>query len=306
MEQGESEDHPYYGVIAEKKKNGAPRGYIEKVIPHQVRINLAWGQKVAFNNKSIKSPIVTRNVTDVDKIVQQSTIGAVLNLSSNEEVLNFNPLPQLNLQAIEEGNMARADMDFAAAATEQALTGGSSNSESGIKMSLRQNAAVTPLNKWVKAERNGKMHLYRKVLSLIIKNFQPEEYVRVVGMETFQKITGPQIDPISGQMIAPPLQWPIPIDAVQYDVKVQDEAMSDMTKQQSFNATEALVACGVPLDDEFRIKNAPIKNTDEALASNQKARMDIIKMLLQQNQMLQQELQQTQKMVPKGEGKPKG
>lgn len=300
------DDHPFIGMCAEKKKSGEPRGYVEIVIPHQKRINIAWAQKVAYNNKSIKTPIVTYNVTDTGKVIQQSAIGAVLALNGTEKADFPNP-PGVSLQAIEEGNVARADMDFAAAATEMPLRGASQPGTSGIKLSLEQNAAITPLNKWVKAERESKIVLGRKVLRLIIKHFSPEKIARIVGWQKFNELVlMPKIDRVTGEVLAPPLGYPLDISAVDYDVTIEDQAISDFNKQQAFNATEALVAGGVPLDDEYRIRNAPIKNTDEALASNQKARQDIMQAMALQIQMLQDEVGQLKKQAPKGEGNQRG
>jgi hypothetical protein len=302
VHEGQDDDHPYIAEIAERKKNGAPRGYIEKVIPHQVRINLSWGQKVAFNNKSIKTPIAVKNVADIDKILHQSKIGAVLSLTGSEEIVSVNTVPQVNLQAIEEGEAARRDMDFAASATEGVLRGQTDAGSSGIKTSMLQSAAVTPLNRWVKAENRSEYFFWKKVLKHIIK-LSPEEMMRIVGMETFAALVGPKVDPMSGQVLAPALEMPLNLDIVHFDVRVQDQATSDFNKQTSFNAVEQLVAGGVPMDAEFRIKNAPIKNTDEALVSYQKARNDILMALMQENQMLKEELNVAQKEASKSANK---
>ena len=44
-----------------------------------------------------------------------------------------------------------------AAATEAPLRGESNSGTSGIKFSLQQNAAITPLNTWVKAEKRSEL-----------------------------------------------------------------------------------------------------------------------------------------------------
>ena len=296
--------HPYIGKCAERKKGGAPRGYIEPAIMPQKRINLAWAQKVAYNNKSIKSPLILKGVKDVDSHLKQSQLGSVLLLDSMEEFIQANVQPPINLQAIEEGNMARQDMDFAASAGSPAMTGESSSGDSGLKVSLEQKAALTPLNKWIKAERMARLTLWRKLLTIIITEFPPERMARIVGEQRFMQLVSPQQD-MMGNIIAPPLQMPLQLDVANYDVIMTDEALADFNKQQSFNASIGLVQVGVVFDDEFMIKNAPIKNTDEALASNQKKKQDIMQQMMQQMQMMQEQIGELQKQVPK-ENKPKG
>lgn len=303
VKQGEDTDHPFVGMCAEKKKSGAPRGYIEFSIPAQRRINLAWAQKVAFNNKAIKSPIVTIGWKGKpEDVIQSSRLGSLLNFPIGTQVVSVNTVPQINMEAIEEGQIARQDMDFAAAATEAPLRGMTDSGSSGIKLSLQQNAAVTPLNKWVKASQMYQGAMAKKVLSLIIRYFKPERMMRIVGEMEFQKMVIGKLDPMTGQPLEPPLQFPIALDVADYDVIVEDQAVSDFNKQQSFNAVEALVSGGVPMDEEFRIKNAPIKNTDEAIAGYLKKRADIMNMLIAENQMLKEQMGEMQKSMPKGEG----
>ena len=299
LKQGTAEDHPFVGECAEKKKSGAPRGYIETVIPAQQRINLAWAQKIAFNVKAIKSPIVTKGGTyKAEESELASSFGSTLNFPRDTDIVSINTVPNVNLQAVEEGNIARQDMDFAAAATEMPLRGMSESSASGIKLSLQQNAAITPLNKWIKAEQDSEMVLGRKLLKLIVKYYKPERIARIIGGQEFLKLTTPQMNPMTGEMI-PPLQFPFPIDTVNFDVIIENQAVSDLNKQQAFNATEALVQGGILFDDEYRIKNAPIKNIDDALLSNQKAKMDFMRRLMAENQMLKNQLGEAEKLIPK-------
>lgn len=291
--------HPFIGTCAEVKKSGQPFGYVERVIPHQKRINIAWAQKVAYNNKSIKSPLVLRDVKNVDKAIQQSKFGAILNLTGNERVESVNIQPQVNLQAIEEGNMARMDMDFAAAATESPLRGIEESGASGIKLSLQQNAAITPLNKWVKSEKESEREFWRKALYIIIAEFKPERMARIVGEQKFMELViGPK-DPMTGQPLQPPLQLPLQPSVAHYDVMIQDEALSDFNKQQSFNAAMALHQGGVLLKDETLIKSAPIKDVDEFLSSNLQARQDVIRQQQQIIQMLEDKLNMAMKAIPK-------
>lgn len=295
--------HPFVFECAERKKDGSPRGYVEVVIPHQIRVNLAWAQKIAFNNKSIKSPIVVRGVTDMSKVLQQSAIGAVLMLKQGEEVLNVNTVPNVNLQAIEEGNMARSDMDFAAAATEESMRGVASSGESGIKMSLRQNASITPLNKWVKAHSRAELTAYKKRLKMVITEWgdKPAQLARIVGVQKFMELLQPEVNPMTGQIIELPLQMPVQIDAAQYDVKIEEQSVSDFNKQQTFNAAvtiQGMNPMGV-FDMEYIISNAPMSDIDGAIASYRKHREDIVNQLMMQVQMLQSENQEIRKAIPK-------
>ena len=301
-------------TVAEFKKNGAPRGFIEIALPHQKRINIAWAQKVSYNNHAIKSPLIVSGEIDLETAIQSSKIGTILVLPTGTVVNTNNPL-QANIQAIEEGGMARQDMDFAAAASEPALMGQAAQGASGLRLSLQQNAAITPVSKWVNAEGFGELVFARKVLALIIKYFPPEKLAKIVGEDFFystlgymmmngQLIPTGTIDKLTGQVVAPPVPLPLSLDVEHYDITIEDSSVSDFNKQQTFNGIEALVAGGVPLDDTFRIKNAPIKAVDEALASNEKAKTDIIRQLEQEIQMLEAQLQATQKMVPKESGTP--
>lgn len=298
LKESVDDDHPFVGEIADRKKSGQPRGYIEIVKPHQQRINLAWAQKIASNNKAIKAPLAITGAagTTLDAMTQTSHFGSVIVLPQGAQLAApLNSMPQVNLQAIEEGNVARADMDFAAAATEEALRGTAQPSESGIKLSLRQNAAVTPLNKFVKSEQAAKAVLGRKILKYIIRYYKPERMARIIGDKEFLELVLGPLDPQSGQPILPPIQFPLPNDTVNYDVIVEDQSVSDFNKQQTFNAVMALKSSGVPFTDDYMIKSAPLRDVDGALESNQKARTDIINMLLQQNQMLTTMLQGAQK-----------
>ena len=297
--------HPYIAKCAERKKSGAPRGYIEPAIHAQKRIGLAWAQKIAYNNKSIKAPYVGTNIQNIDSKIQQSQIGAFINLSTNEKLDMMNVQAPVNLQAIEEGNIARQDMDFAASAGSAPMIGDSNAGDSGLKVSLEQKAALTPLNKWIKAEQQSRLTLWRKLLTIIITEFQPERMARIVGEQRFMQLAMPQMD-MMGQIIAPPIQFPLQLDTANYDVVIQDESISDFNKQQSFNAAIGLVNIGVVLDDEFLIKNAPIKNTDEALVSNQKKKADIMQQMMMQMQMMQEQIGQLEKQAPKQNPKNQG
>lgn len=290
LKEGLDDNHPFVGYIAKRKKSGQPMGYVETVIPHQERINLSWAQKMAWNNKAIKSPLILtgHGAKDVvlSEVTQQSSFGAVLRLPEGVST-TVNQTPNVNMQAIEEGNVARADMDFAAAATEEPLRGISDSGTSGIKLSLAQNAAITPLNKWVNAFLDGERTFTRKVLSLIIRYYPVEKMARIVGEQEFLKIMVGPTDPMTGMPTLPPLQFPISLDVLDYDVVIEDQSISDFNKQQSFNATEALVGGGVLFDDEFRIKNAPIKDVDGAITSNAKAKQDLFMMMVKQASMSQ-------------------
>ena len=294
--------HPYVAMLAEKKKSGQPRGYIEVVKPHQIRLNLAWSQKVAFNNKSIKSPLMLEGpgVTPeaVENATFQSKIGSVFVVPTGVKASPMQP-PNINLQAIEEAASAKQDMDFAAAATEGPLVGQSASGDSGIKLSLMQNAAITPLNKWVKAKHRAKKVLWKKILDIIVRKYKMEDVMRIVSPEKFLRLSGYTISPEGklvpltadqeGNPLPPPIQWPLDPTTSKYDVKIVNSSVSDFNKQQAFNATESLVGGGVVLTDEFRIKQAPIKNTEDALESNQKARQDLIRALLAKIQMLEEQ-----------------
>lgn len=293
--------HPYVAMIAEKKKNGQPRGYIEIVKPHQIRLNLAWAQKVAFNNKSIKSPLMLEGPGVTPDVVEnatfQSKIGAVFVVPTGVKATPVQPA-SLNLQAVEEAAAAKQDMDFAAAATEGALMGQAASGDSGVKLSMMQNAAITPLNKWVKAKHRAKKILWKKVIDIIIAKFSVAEIARVVGQQRFLMLSGytiqnGQLVPLmadeEGKPLPPPIEWPLDNSTARYDIVIQNQSASDFNKQQAFNATEALVGGGVPLTDEFRIKQSPMKNVQDALEANKAARQDIIKALTVQIQMLTQQ-----------------
>lgn len=303
---GEFSFHPFVGECATRKKGGAPMGFVEHVLPHQKRINISWAQKTAWNNKSIKSPLIAQKGSlDLENGLVQSQLGSILFYEPNTPPPTVNQQPSINLQAIEEGNVARTDMDFAASASEPALRGQADNSTSGIKLSLQQNAAVTPLNKWVKAEKLSELAMGRKELEIIIKKFQPERIARIIGFPKFQELVIGKLDPMSGMPLEPPLQFPLSIDIEHYDVIIQDTALSDFNKQQNFNAALALQQLD-PMgmfDDEYLIKTAPLKDVDSALASNSRHKTDIVQQLMGQIQMLQEQLQQTEKLVPK-DGKP--
>ena len=294
--------HPYVTMCAERMKSGAPIGFVQRVIPHQKRFNVAWAQKVTFNNKAIKAPLIAQeNSVDPQNALQQSSFGSILWVKKNAPMPTINQQPQVNLQAIEEMSSAARDMDFTAAASEGALVGNAAASDSGIKLAEQQNAAVTPLNKWVKADGKSEIEFARKCLYLIIEHIvsNPQRTARIVGQQKFMEVFGPTIDPQTGQMTAPPMQPPAN-DSASYDVVIQDQSISDLNKQQSFNAAMALHGQGVLFEDDFMIKTAPFKDPDEALASNAKAQQDMIRMLMQKLQMADQQIAQLQKMIPKG------
>ena len=100
----------------------------------------------------------------------------------------------------------------------------------------------------------------------------------------------PVIDQTTGQMTAPPLQMPIPLDVTQYDVVIQEKSMSDFKKAQAFNAAIALHQSGFVMDGEYMIMHAPIDNPEEALESHKRARRDIINQLMGQLQMMQEQM----------------
>lgn len=308
------DSHPYSPVVAEFKKSGQPRGFIEIVIPHQKRINIAWSQKTGFNNKSLKSPLIIHDGdikdNNIDHALQASQIGSVLVLSKNAKEPIFNLVPQINLQAIEEGNVAREDMDFTASASEPVLRGQVGYAKSGVQTSMLQSAAMTPLTKWVKAESGCKLHFWRNMLKDIIDKIKEDRLRRIVGEDFFDSLTKPQpvldpmgqptMDPATGMpaMRPPIVQLPLNLDIADFDIVIQDQALTDFNKQQSFNALEALVAGGVLMDDEFRIRNAPLKDTDGALASNAKQKNDQMRMMMVQMQMMQMQIQE----LSKGQG----
>lgn len=293
---GREDFHPFVGMCSETTKRGEPVGYIWKVIPHQDRVNVAWAQKVAYNNKSIKSPLIVKGSIDLNQAVQQSSFGAIFQLPHGASIESLNVQPQVNLQAIEEGQMARSDMDFAAAATEGSLRGQVSASTSGIALAQQQNASITPINKWVKAEKHSEVTFGRKFLQLLVKYLgtNPQKMARIIGEEEFMKISGPETDPITMQPIGPPLDWNAiaqdGIDISNYDVIVEDQSTSDLNKQQTFNAVLAMRQDGIVFTDDMVIKSAPVKNVDELIQSNERARQDVLKILMQQNAMLQSQL----------------
>jgi len=306
LKHGQSDEHPFISCCAERKKTGEPVGYIEKNIPGQIRVNLSWAQETAWNNKAIKSAIVLKgNVTPemVENAIFQSKIGAVMIVPQGAE---FSPAPplQLNTQAIQAGQQARIDMDFTSAATQDVLRGESASGDSGIKTSVLQNAAITPLNKWVKALEKSEYDFTRKVLKLIIKNVKPAEMMRIVGAQVWQSL-GLQFIPPSEQMpdgvIVSPDGQMLDLSVLDYDAKIENQAVSDFNKQQAFNAIAALQSLN-PMGmftDDYMIKNAPIKNVDDALESNQRHRQDLVMMMAQQIQMLQEENRQMSKQIPK-------
>jgi len=303
LKESVTDDHPFVGMCAYRRKSGMPTGFIEKVIDYQKRINIAWAQKTAFNNKSIKSPIVVKGngTLDLQTAVQQSSFGAIFDVGM-KEVVSINTVPNVNLQAIEEGNIARQDMDFAAAASEPVMRGMTGSTTSGVQLAQQQNAAITPLNTWVKGEQESELLFWRKWLRLALRFYKPERMARVVGEQLFMKLTGIQYDEM-GNPIAPPINFQDGLNVDLYDVQIQEQSISDFNKQQTFNAIvtlQQMTPTGM-FDDNFLIENAPIKNVDEAIASNQKHRQNVIAMLMQQVQMLQGQLEQTQKLVPKEE-----
>jgi hypothetical protein len=119
-------------------------------------------------------------------------------------------------------------------------------------------------------------------------------------MQEFIRLSGVQIDEW-GKPTAPPLQILEGMGIEKYDVQIQDQSISDFNKQQTFNAVMAMRDGGIIFEDSFIIQNAPIKNVDEALASNQKARNDLIMFLKQQIMVMQEQMGN---MVPKEEGQP--
>lgn len=299
---GKADEHPYTGMCAERKKSGMPFGYVEIVTPHQQRVDIAWAQKSASNNFALKHPLVfSGNVTPdvIEANTHQSRFGPILIIPQGVNLLP-NPSSQMvDLQAIEEGQSARADMDLAGAATEEPLRGISPIGDSGAKLSLQQDAATTSLNKWTKAYQNSMLTFYRKILKIIVLNYKPERLARIVGQEMFMKIAGVQLDPMTGQVIAPPLEWPLQIDLVEYDIVIEDQSISDFQKQQSFNATSALIQMGFGMDAEYVIMNSPINNPEEALASHMRWRQDQMRAMMAYIEQLEAEI----KAAPKEGGK---
>lgn len=290
------DENPYAPYIAEFKKSGEPRGFIEPLIPHQKRANIAWSQKISFNNKSLKAPYIFRDGdikdNNIEHITTSSEIGSVIVLSKNASEPILPQAPQVNLQAIEEGNIARQDMDFAAAASEPVLRGQAGSTKSGLQLSMQQSAAITPVNKWTKAESSALKLFWHKALKLILKNVMPDRLRMIVGEQYFDSLTQPQQDQLSGRVLPPKIQLPLNMQLADYAVKIQDMSVSDFNKQQSFNAIEELVETGVPFTDDYRIRNAPIRDTDAALNANSQARMDLVKMLMSKVQFLENEVKE--------------
>lgn len=288
-----ADDHPYIITCADRKKNGMPFGFVEKIVPHQKRINVAWAQKVAYNNRSIKSPIVMdEGAVDYQQGIKATSFGTIMEVKNGKRIHELNLPLQTNLQAVEEGQAARADMDNITAVGEPALSGAAGNTTSGVQLSLQQNAAITPVNKWIQAENASEIIFWRKVMKLIIANFTPERYARIIGFSEFLKTISPEFDQMTGQMITPPVQFPLDPQTTEYDVIIEDQAVSDFKQQQSFNAIMALQTAS-PIgmfDEEFLIKAAPIKNTDEALASHQRHKQDMMLQMFNQMNMMQQQI----------------
>ena len=290
---------PYVPMIAELTKNGRPRGVVEKIIPFQKRINLAWAEKTAWNNKALKSPLTVQGEIDIEHATQQSQFGTVFVVPEGTKVLATNTTPNVNLQAIEEGNMARQDMDYAVSASEPVMRGQSDASSSGIKVAKLQDAAITPINKWIKADKRYLKNLWKKVLQIIIAEFDPARMARIVGEQEFNRLFIGKIDPITQQPLEPPLQIPFQANILEYDISVRDKSISDFKKQQSFNASLALHQGGFIMDGEYVILHAPIEDAEDALQSHYKARNDVIQQLVNEVNMLQEQLGQAQKMIPK-------
>lgn len=280
--------HPFVGECALRKKSGAPFGFVEMVLPMQKRINLAWAQKAAWNNKAIKSPIIAQEGSiDIESATQQSQAGAIFFYKQGYPVPIINQVPQVNMQAIEEGNVARMDMDFAASASEPVLQGKAGDTKSGIMLSQQQSAAITPLTKWTKAEKLSELLFWRKVLQIMLKKFPSQRIARIIGEQKFMELVIGELDPMTGKPTQPPIQLnpdgTLPLESAHYDVIIQDSALSDFNKQQTFNGVMALQQLD-PMgmfEDEFLIKSAPIKDVDAALASNKAKKNDIIQQLQQ-------------------------
>lgn len=303
-EKSEFPFHPYVTMCAERMKSGAPIGYIQRVIPHQKRYNIAWAQKIGWNNKAIKAPlIIDEGGIDPQNAIQQSSLGAIMYIKKGAQIHSVNQVPPVNLQASEEMASAARDMDFTAAASEGPLVGNAAASDSGIKLAEQQNATITPLNKWVKADSDSELEFARKCLYIIIEKIcaVPQRMMQILGPQKLMELVGPVLDPQTGQMIAPPLP-PITNDAASYDAVIQDQSLSDLNKQQSFNAAMALHGQGILFEDDFMIKSAPFKDPDMALESNKKAQQDMIRMLMQKVQMLTAALGQAQKQAGQTKG----
>lgn len=293
---GEDVEHPYVGMCAKLKRDGTPSGFVIEAIPGQERINIALNQKIFANNKSIKSPIIAEeDAIDFENAEQQSSFGGVLVYRKGAKEPRINQVPQLNLQSIEEINAAKGDMDFSASAGSAPMVGMSSPGDSAIKLAKQQDAAMTPLNKWVKADAKSEKILAKKVLRHIIKYYDPDMMMRIVGQQKFIEILIGKRDPITGMPLEPPIQFPLQPDIIEYDVVIEDMAISDFQKQQQFNSVIAAKSMGIPFDDEYIIKCMPIKDVDSALQSNLKARTDIMMQLMQENQVLKDALGVKQK-----------
>lgn len=305
QERSKYQGHPFIRMCAELNKDGRPVGFVEKAISPQQRINLAWAQKIAFNNMSIKSPLVVEGSTkNVDDMLTASKIGNVLQVPIGSKVTAMNVTPNVNLQSIEEGNVARQDMDFVASSSEPAMRGIAESGASGIRLAQQQSAAMTPLNKWVKAERESEKIFTKKVLEIIINEFQSEKMMRIIGEQKFQELATPKVNE-NGQIERMGLKIPLDRTITNYDVRISDQSINDLDKQQSFNAMLALSQNGILFDDEYKIKNSPIKNIDDALLSNKKARNDVIRQLQTQVQQLIEllgEKVQREKQDPKAQG----
>lgn len=306
LKTGQSKTHPFISCCAERKKTGEPVGYIEKNIPGQIRVNLAWAQETAWNNKAIKTAqVLEGNVTPemVEQSIYQSKIGAIMIVPVGATWHAGAPL-QLNTQAIQAGQQARVDMDFTSAATQDVMRGESNSGDSGVKTSVLQNAAITPLNKWVKAFEKSEKDFTNKVLRLIIENVKPVEMVRIVGLQVWQTL-GLILLPPSNEMpdgrIVTQEGAPLDLSILDYDARIENQAVSDFNKQQSFNAIAALQSMN-PMGmftDDYMIKNAPIKNVDDALESNTRHRTDLLMQMMQQIQMLESQVGELSKQVPK-------
>lgn len=303
-EKSEFPFHPYVTMCAERKKSGAPIGFIERVIPHQKRYNIAWAQKIGWNNKAIKAPlIIDEGGIDPQNAIQQSSLGAIMYIKKGATLHSVNQMPPVNLQASEEMASAAHDMDFTAAASEGPLIGNAAASDSGIKLAEQQNAAVTPLNKWVHADSESELEFARKCLYIIIEKIcsVPQRMAQILGPQKLMELLGPVLDPQTGQPTAPPL-GPITNDAASYDAVIQDQSVSDLNRQQGFNAAMALHGQGILFEDDFMIKSAPFKDPDMALESNKRAQSDMIRMLMQKVQMLTAALGQVQKQAGQTRG----
>lgn len=302
--------HSYVPMVAEFKKNGQPMGFVEYAIPHQVRINLAWASKTAWNNKTIKSPLVLGGASfKVEDAIVQTAIGPIVQLPPGVSLLSYNQAPQANLQSIEEGDSARRDMDFAVAASEPVMTGLAGSSSSGIQLQHQQSAAMTPITKWVRAYIDSEKVFASKVLWHIIKNYNEMKMMMIVGEERFLELSGlvitpdgqlapnpmaGMINPVTNNKIPPPIQFPLSPNIQDYDVVIKEQAISNLQKQEAFNTLMSLTQT-YPFDPEYIIMHSPIKNPEEAVESNRKARADIINALTQENEMLKEMLGEAQK-----------